>query len=375
MQNCQIKDYAGGIKKVIFALDQVELPPRPTLKTLNQNTTIQHHMIQRKGRAYMEPLQLIFKDNLSFFCKILVFLIAIGTQCFCSGSPSITKTINVRDIFIACSNHGISCIDCGCICFPGYTGSNCKTEEDLPAFLSAVRNGTYEDVKVLLPSQNHEELDRALVYASGNGEFEIVKLLIDSKADVAPRDTSGRTPLYWASFRGSGTIVKLLLENGANANDKNNDGTPTLLVAALSGDPGVIRLLLDHGAEVDARDRSSQSSLIIASHQGHREAVEILLSKGANVNLVDKRGQTALYLACSEGNVDIVKILLSQGAKVNIFNEEGFTPLAAAAASGKDDLVRYLIKNGAEINYVIDNRFTLLMLPVTCSPKTGQFKM
>jgi len=48
--------------------------------------------------------------------------------------------------------------------------------------------------------------------ASWNGHTEIVKLLLEAKADVNLQNTSGRTALIWASREGHTEIVKLLEE-------------------------------------------------------------------------------------------------------------------------------------------------------------------
>ena len=55
----------------------------------------------------------------------------------------------------------------------------------------------------------------ALMAASSEGHTEIVKLLIESGADVCFRDEEGFTALKWASSEGHIDIVKLLREAGA----------------------------------------------------------------------------------------------------------------------------------------------------------------
>lgn len=60
--------------------------------------------------------------------------------------------------------------------------------------------------------------------ANSNRPADLVKLLIDSGADVNARDESHSTPLHMASLSGSAESVQLLIENGADvtAQDQSN---------------------------------------------------------------------------------------------------------------------------------------------------------
>ena len=60
----------------------------------------------------------------------------------------------------------------------------------------------------------------ALVNASANGHFEIVKYLLQNGADVNATCKYKETTLKVASKKGHLEIVKYLVENGADENDK-----------------------------------------------------------------------------------------------------------------------------------------------------------
>ena len=93
-----------------------------------------------------------------------------------------------------------------------------------------VGNRNLEAVRILLDhGANGECIDNALICASGVGDLEIVKLLIEKRPDLNARDAQGTTALIQASSNGRLEVVKLLLSNGADANVQDKDGLTALL--------------------------------------------------------------------------------------------------------------------------------------------------
>lgn len=68
--------------------------------------------------------------------------------------------------------------------------------------------------------------------ASLHGRIEIVRYLIQKKANVNGTNQDGNTPLHVAAFLCRGDIVRLLLKNGASVEIKNERGeTPVDVVS------------------------------------------------------------------------------------------------------------------------------------------------
>lgn len=60
--------------------------------------------------------------------------------------------------------------------------------------------------------------------ASANGHIEVVRLLLENRADITVVDKKGGMPLLTASWYGHVKVVKLLLENGADITAVDRDG-------------------------------------------------------------------------------------------------------------------------------------------------------
>lgn len=90
----------------------------------------------------------------------------------------------------------------------------------------------------------------ALIWASGNGDVDMVQLLIDNGADINIKNKDGYTALIWASSEGHLDVVRLLLDAGANANIKDNWGNTALDEAILNGYINISKLLEEYLAKL-----------------------------------------------------------------------------------------------------------------------------
>jgi len=90
---------------------------------------------------------------------------------------------------------------------------------------------------------------------------EIIKMLLQSRADVHAEDNDKRTPIIWAAFFGQATCIKVLLESKANLEDKDNSGFTPLLTAALYNHAASCAALLSAGANIEARDKEGRWAL------------------------------------------------------------------------------------------------------------------
>ena len=261
-------------------------------------------------------------------------------------------------------------------------------------------------------SRRSLEQESPLTMASKHGSCKIVKILIDSGADVNQTDSQGNSPLIHAAKEGKNmftlrlssadvkqsgnyhTCLELLLKAGADVDMANKYNSTALLLATTRGniksmklllqadcdinwkdgngmtalmyvarnredfggkptvsDPSAfMKLLLDVGAHVNIANQNGSTALMEAANSGETVCLEMLMKSGADVNMADRRGLTALIMA---SNKDTVTTLVQHGAPVNWANDEGLTPLLYVAKNGgghAGEVAEQLLESGADVN-------------------------
>ncbi|KAL8668405.1 MAG: hypothetical protein Q9168_006962 [Polycauliona sp. 1 TL-2023] len=194
----------------------------------------------------------------------------------------------------------------------------------------------------------------ALMEFSEQGEahpMNIVRLLLQSGADVNIQGGVFGNPLQAACQFGSLEVVELLLQSGANFNIQGGRYGNPLQGACQSGSLEVVELLLQSGANVNMQGGKYGNPLQAACQSGSLEVVELLLQHEANVNAEGGYHGTALQAAASKEHVAAVQLLLDRGANPNLGGGEYYGSALHVAATRLDvDLVRLLLDNGADIN-------------------------
>ena len=178
---------------------------------------------------------------------------------------------------------------------------------------------------------------------------EIIKLLLEYKADPNIRDNNGNTALILSKVA---EIIKLLLEYKADPNIPNDKGETALM---LSRNPETIKLLLDHKADPNIKDNGKRTPLMVAALIKNFEIVKLLVEAGADVNAVSNNKKSAIVIALSHEHMNnnqpnhykIIKYLIEHGANVN--NENGLNPLDTAEADRDIGAIAILLDTGADI--------------------------
>lgn len=197
----------------------------------------------------------------------------------------------------------------------------------------------------------------ALSLAAGNGDVEVVQLLLDRGANPNAGPKHVR-PIMAAVRNGSPDVVRCLLKRGAVLTGLRNPGADVLVTACAFSPPRVVALLLDaeQGLELDGNPvhRGYIAPLHSAAENGNVRVIRLLLDLGAKVDARrGRRGETPLHYAARAGSAEAVEALLVGGADPRI-ECRGKTALQVAkkapvAKGKKRSTMAALVEGGAEI--------------------------
>ena len=110
-------------------------------------------------------------------------------------------------------------------------------------------------------------------------DLDTARLILKSGADV-----NLRTPLRRAAYCNHVDVVRLLLEFRAEVDRRDRYGKTPLMAASEEGHDDVVRVLLDAGADVDACEENGKGALYYACYEGHTSTAQLLLDHGADVS-------------------------------------------------------------------------------------------
>ncbi|KAF3164646.1 hypothetical protein TWF751_009541 [Orbilia oligospora] len=222
----------------------------------------------------------------------------------------------------------------------------------------AIRTGNLSMVQLILKKRTTIDGTKKtweLHSALGKGNLDILKLVLNSGADINARSEKGEATLHIATKRGDNHIVEYLLKHGAVVGVVALNGHTALHEAAIHNRFEIARMLLDRGADIHALDALGKTPLYCAAEYGRLEVLKVLVEAGADGDAIIASGETALYVASSKGYESIVQTLLQHGgrASVNKYETRSLrTPLIAAVdnISSLDGIVKLLFDAGASPN-------------------------
>ena len=245
-----------------------------------------------------------------------------------------------------------------------------SNNEDLcPYLMQACSNGQWNIVKVLVQKDALKQLEQ-------KGLPKIVIMQIKNKIkDAFEKDE--KLSIFEAAISEPIKIFKLLFSK-ENINNKNRNGDTALICASRVGNAKVVEFLLAKGAKIGLRNNSGSTALIAASKKGHKEIIKLLLKQDINEHekikafekaKVNRHKQIAKLIkkasnistkfpkiripknTFSKNNKD-KKSLLSVPPFVSIFEKyyKNISPLIYASRGGNKEEIKLVLESGALFN-------------------------
>ncbi len=300
-------------------------------------------------------------------------------------------------LFEACTNGNAPLVD---LILKAGANPNTRIATGVPPIMSCARSGSADAVKILLArgagvnANESAQNQTALMWAAAEHHPDVVRILIQAKADLLAHTKSGFTALHFAAREGDIESARLLLAAGVDINIRSqadvpppaadgdqtiplagrraasatvSDGATPLLVATLRAQVPLALFLLDQSADPNIADAGltplhwatatwengtanpvygfEEPMAGIADRVAKLRLVKSLLAHGANPNarmtrpkpafaggFTDAVGATPFLLASSVDDIEMMRILLGAGADPKLMTGTNTTAVMAAAA-------------------------------------------
>lgn len=155
------------------------------------------------------------------------------------------------------------------------------------------------------------------------------------KVDNNLHDSSHRYPIHLATVNGNFEIVKLLIENQADPNVKDNEENTPLIKSIECGHEHLVKYLLGNGADPNLSDSHNNTALHWAIMTESIIAIDALMtSKKCDFSLRNNKDETCLHLAVRSPLINTLTFesMIIGGSDLEAKDQLGLTALDIAQA-------------------------------------------
>ncbi len=261
----------------------------------------------------------------------------------------------------------------------------------------AVSKGAASAVKLLGDNFIHirdHDGNSVLHYAVTLGRLDVLRMLINARANVNHRNSRGLLPLDAAFSHIFSTVhaeaAQILIAHysappseteflyayqalrSADPDQRFSEGASVLHLAAAQTHQALLEYFLRLGAAADSRDASLRTPLHLAVEKDHGEIARILLESGASPEAGDHVSDTPLHYAVrGNSSLETLNLLLTHGADPDRQNNDGLSSLhLAAGLPGSEEALSVLLTFGADPDSRDIRGYTPLMLALEAGNKS-----
>ena len=209
-----------------------------------------------------------------------------------SGLGKLVLSFSLLGLLAGCSNDGIETRK-----EPARTGPQLSPQE--VEMLQVAAKGENARIKELLDkgvdvNMRGNDRNTPIMEAAYAGHIDTVKLLLDHGADLSAKKNDGADPgglthskevielfknvsaLVEASGKGNTQTLKELIDKGTPVNGLDKFGHSALTEACYCGKTDVVKLLLEKGANPTTKKSDGETPLSLATGQKHDDIVKLL---------------------------------------------------------------------------------------------------
>ncbi|KII69471.1 Ankyrin repeat domain-containing protein 17 [Thelohanellus kitauei] len=245
---------------------------------------------------------------------------------------------------------------------------DCRDKSGQTPLMLASKIGRHTMVKTLIESGANVNEScsfkgySALCYAALHSKTDCAKLLLSAGANKNHAGHDRMTPLCLAVSSGSIEMVKLLLDKKAEA-DRTSQG-PLPIMCSTNPNKEIVSLLLTHGADPQA-EYKGVSFFANVCNQSDIETLIFIIDHCRTLNLERKNrfGHTPLMQAVINDQKSVASVLIDAGAEINNTyqaNPEKDNPLTTATAMGNYEMMELLLEKGAVVEHRNKNKYTAI---------------